>query len=84
MSADVSPDLARKNELTTCTHHPNYTRQSHYPDVSPPLLSSHRPRSSSESIRLSRQRIGLVHQQIQPLSSLQYRVDVLHHNVFAK
>jgi hypothetical protein len=65
------------------THHTNNTRQGHDPNIAPPLLSPDRSGSSSESVRLSRERVRLVHEQIQALSSLQDRVNVLDHDIFA-
>ena len=65
------------------TYHADYARQRHDPDVAPPLLSSDRPGPASESVRLSCESIRLVDQQVETFSSLQNRVDVLHHDVFA-
>ena len=66
------------------THHDYDPGQERYPRVLPPLLPPHAPRPAPERVRLARERVGLVHEQVEALAPLQDRVDVLDHDVFAK
>lgn len=80
---EVDDELVLVFRLDGSTHDDDNTCEDGDFRVLPPLLAAHGTRSAAERVRLTRERVSLVDEEVKALAALQDRVDVLHHDVLA-